>query len=399
MVKTLSKAASLEGKRVALAGRLASMTRAEAAQLIAAHGGVFARNVTRAPTIVVVGRDGWPLAKDGRPTRKLRKALALAGQGHDVEILPEEEFLDRLDCPSGRLQRHFTLRELARMLGLPAQRLNLWLRAGLIEPAATVEGICYFDFRHVAGAKSLCELARSGITVARLRQSLRRLRGWLGDIEHPLSQLTRLEHSRRLVVRLADGQLAEPGGQLLFDFAEPPHEPGPASLPWVAQTRSAAEWFEAGCRAEDRGDHAQAAHAYRQALLAGGPSAESCFNLANVLSSLGQYAQAGERYRQVLELDPSFWEAWNNLGTVLTYDGRDEEALAAYRHALRIHPRYADAHYNFADTLEDLGRGAEARGHWQAYLQLEPHGAGAEYARGRLGRRGRSADEAPLGET
>lgn len=395
MVNTLSKAGSLEGRRVALAGRMASMTRAEAAQLIAAHGGVYARSVTRQPTIVVVGRDGWPLAKDGRPTRKLRRALTLAKQGYDVEILPEEELLARLHCPGGRLQRHFTLRELARMLALPAQRLNLWLRAGLIEPAATVDGIRYFDFRHVAGAKSLCELVRSGITVARLRQSIHRLRGWLGDVEHPLSQLTRLEHSRRLVVRLADGQLAEPGGQLLFDFAGRPREAAPASLPWVGQQRGALEWFELGVRAEERGDYAQAAHAYREALLAGGPAAESCFNLANVLCALGEYAQAGERYRQVLELDPSCWEAWNNLGTVLAYDGRDEDALAAYRQALRLHPRYADAHYNIADTLDDVGRLAEACDHWQAYLRLEPRGAGAEYARERLHQLDRLASEAP----
>jgi tetratricopeptide (TPR) repeat protein len=386
VVKTLPKAGALAGKRVVLAGRMASMTRGEAAQLIAAHGGVYARSVTRVPTIVVVGRDGWPLAKDGRPNRKLRKAVSLAKQGHEVEILPEEDFLARLHCPGGRLQRHFTLRELAQMLGLPAQRLSVWLRAGLIEPAATVDGICYFDFRHVAGAKSLCELVRSGITVARLRQSLHRLRGWLADLEDPLSQLTSLEHSRRLVVRLADGQLAEPCGQLLFEFAGQTPEPGPASLPWVEQTRGATEWFELGCRAEDRGDHLQAAHAYRQALLAGGPAAETCFNLANVLSALGEYAQAGERYRQVIELDPSFWEAWNNLGTVLAYDGRDEDALAAYRQALRIHPRYPDAHYNIADTLDDLGRAAEAGEHWRTYLELEPHGAGAEYARERLRR-------------
>jgi tetratricopeptide (TPR) repeat protein len=384
VVKTLSKGGWLKGKRVALAGRLASMTRAEAAQLISAHGGVYAKTVTRAPTVVVVGREGWPLAKDGRPTRKLRKALALVKQGYDVEILPEEELLAKLHCPGGRLQRHFTLRELTHMLGVPAPRLNVWLRAGLIEPAATVDGIRYFDFRQVAGAKSLCDLVRSGVTAARLRQSLHRLRKWLGDIEHPLSQLTTLEHSRRLVVRLASGQLADPGGQLLFEFAGWPQEPTPASLPWVAQVRGAEEWFELGCKAEDRGDFVQAAAAYRQALLAGGPSAESCYNLANVLSALGQYSQAGERYRQVLELDPNFWEAWNNLGTVLTYEGHDEEAIEAYRQALRLHPRYADAHYNMADTLDDLGRRDEAREHWQACLQLEPHGPGAPYARERL---------------
>jgi tetratricopeptide (TPR) repeat protein len=382
--KAVSRSSWLKGKRVAVAGRLASMTRTEAARLISAHGGIYSKSVTRAPTVVVVGREGWPLAKDGRPALKLRKALALAKQGYGVEIVPEEEFLAKLRCPSGRLQRHFTLRELTHMLGVPAPRLNVWLRAGLIDPAATVDGIRYFDFRHVAGAKSLCDLVRSGVTPARLRQSLRRLRNWLSDIEDPLSQLTTLEHSRQLVVRLEGGRLAEPGGQYLFEFAGQPLEPMPASVPWVAQVRSADDWFSLGTKAESRGDFTQAADAYRQALLAAGPSAESCYNLANVLSALGQYAQAGERYRQVLELDPNFWEAWNNLGTVLAYQGQDEEALLAYRQALRLHPRYADAHYNMADTLDDLGRRDESRTHWQAYLQLEPHGPGAQYAREKL---------------
>ncbi len=238
----------------------------------------------------------------------------------------------------------------------------------------------------MAGAKSLSELVRAGITAVRLRQSLRRLRGWLGDIADPLSQLTRLEHSRQLVVRLDNGQLAEPGGQLLFEFSGDAGEALPTSVPWVSQVNSPEQWFELGFRAEDRGDHHQAVHAYRQALLAGGPSAETCFNLANTLCSLGEYAGASERYRQVLELDPNFWEAWNNLGTVLTYDGQNEEAVEAYRQALRLHPHYADAHYNLADTLEELDRSEEAFDHWSAYLQLEPLGAGAEFARTCLSR-------------
>jgi tetratricopeptide (TPR) repeat protein len=367
-----------------LAGRLVSMTREEAARLIAAHGGTYARTITREPTVVIIGRGGWPLSRDGRPTRKLRRALALAQEGLDVEIMPEEELLAKLHCPAGRLQRHFTLRELADMLGVTPERLSSWLRAGLIVPTDTVEGIAYFDFRHVAGAKSLYELVRSGITVARLRQSLSRLRRWLADVDDPLAQLTTLAHSRQLLVRLENGQLADTSGQMLFDFADRPHPSAPSAIPWAAPTRTAEEWFQAACEAEDRGDPLQAAAAYRQALLAGGPSAEACFNLANVLCSLGQYPQSSERYRQVLELDPNFWEAWNNLGTVLTYDGRNEEGVEAYRQALRLHPHYADAHYNLADTLEDLGRIDEAAEHWQAYLRLEPRGAGAQYAQERL---------------
>src|SRR5262245_38069060 len=99
------------------------MTRTEAAQLISARGGVYARRVTRLPTIVIVGREGWPLAKDGRPTRNLRRAVALVKQGYDIEIVPEEELLARLHCEGGRLERRFTLRQLTRMLGVSTERL------------------------------------------------------------------------------------------------------------------------------------------------------------------------------------------------------------------------------------------------------------------------------------
>lgn len=386
MVGTLSSANWLAGKRVAVAGRLASMTRSEAAKLIAAHGGIFSRTVTRTATIVIVGRDGWPLAKDGRPTRKLRSALALASQGFEIQILPEEELLAKLHRPSGLLQRHSTLRELARMLGTSSERLASWLRAGLIKPVATVDGIRYFDFCQVAGARSLCDLVRAGITTARLRQSLHQLRAWLGDIEHPLAQLTTLEHGRKLVVRLESGQLAEPSGQLLFDFSSPSDDPFPVSVPWAGEVHSVEQWLELGSRAEHNGNWSEAVHAYRQALMVGGPTAEACFQLAGALYSLGQYARSGERYRQVAELDPNFWEAWNNLGTVLSYDDQNEEAVQAYRRALRLNPQYADAHYNMADTLEDLGRADEAREHWHAYLALEPRGAWSEHARERLRR-------------
>jgi tetratricopeptide (TPR) repeat protein len=323
------------------------------------------------------------LSKDGRPNKKLRRAQRLLEQGCDLAIVPEEELLDRLHWSGGRLRRKFTLRELQQMLDVSAERLASWLRAGLIAPIATIDGIRYFDFCQVSGAKSLSDLVRSGITTARLRQSLRQLRKWLGGMEHPLAQLTRLDQGSKLVVRLDDGQLAEPSGQLLFDFAP---DAAPPSLPWVSELRTAEEWFDLACHKEDEGRYDEAAKAYRQALLLGGPTAERCFNLANVLYSLGQFARAGERYRLAIELNPNFWEAWNNLGSVLTHENLPDEAIEAYEQALRLHSGYADAHYNLADTLAELGRHYEAREHWQSYLRLEPHGAWAEHARNCLDR-------------
>jgi len=384
MASKQQSATWLQGRSVTLAGRLACMSRDEAASLISAHGGIYTRHVTREPMIVVVGRGGWPLARDGRPTRKLRKALALAERGFDIEIVPEEELLARLHRSSGPLKRNSTLRELADLLHLPAERLDSWLRAGLIRPVATVDGIRYFDFCQVAGAKSLSELLRSGISTSRLRQSLRQLRSWLVDVEQPLAQLTVLSSGRTLAVRLEGGQLAEPSGQLLFDFGSEPAESFPMSVPWVEESLGIEDWLREAASAEERENWPRAVHAYRQALLAGGPSAEICFNLAGALYAQGHYGRAGERYRQVLELDPDFFEAWNNLGTVLAYEQQNEEAVRAYRRALQVNPRYADARYNLADTLDDLGRAEEAAEEWRRYLELEPYGDQADYARERL---------------
>ena len=42
---------------------------------------------------------------------------------------------------------------------------------------------------YVSAAKTLCELARSGVTTPRLRKSLEQLKAWLPDAEQPLQQL------------------------------------------------------------------------------------------------------------------------------------------------------------------------------------------------------------------
>ena len=172
------------------------------------------------------------------------------------------------------------------------------------------------------------------------------------------------------------GNWPNPADRCCSIFRRPRPISRPISLPSAQEVHTPQEWSALGVAAEARGDWAEAERAYRQALLGGGPTAETCFNLANVLYSLGQYARSGERYRQVVELDPDFWEAWNNLGTVLSYDSDNEAAVAAYYRALALNPHYADAHYNLADTLEDLGRLPEAREHWLTYLELEPAALG-----------------------
>jgi len=382
-------AAWLKGKQVAFTGRLASMTRAEAATVVENHGGIFVTVVSGHTAFLVVGQEGLPLNSDGTLSNKLQKARELEGKSA-IHILSEEEFFERLGVidKSGGVHRLFSTAQLCQLLRLPRDRLRSWINAGLIEPADVAQGVGLFDFHQVTCVKMLWDLAKSGVTAQQIRRSLEQLGRWLNNVDGPLARLARIEHDGRLLIRLEEGQLAEPSGQMQFDFGDQPaivtHCP-------EQHLATADEWWEQACDQEEAGRLQEAAASYRQALLAGGPKAEICFNLGNVLYALGQKAQASERFRQAVELDASCVEAWNNLGNVLAELHQREESLDAYRESVKRRPDYADAHYNLADTLEQMARPAEARHHWKAYIHLEPTGQWAQHARRRLAQSSRPA--------
>jgi tetratricopeptide (TPR) repeat protein len=380
MDETRADADFLKGKQVAFTGRLASMTRNEAAALVRAYGGRFVPRVNRQTSFLIVGHEGWPLCKDGRLTKNLQKARALQGRGNSVSVLSEEDLLVRLGLESrcADIRRLYSAVELSQLLGVPRDRLRAWMNAGLIHPIESGHGLAYFDFRQVAGAKTLCDLIKAGVAAKRIRHSLDHLQRWASSVEQPLSQLAILEKDGELLVRVGEA-LADPTGQLLLDFGDESAEP---SLEFSATSLTADEWFGLGRQHEDAGRLQEAEAAYRQALLAGGPDAVCCFNLANVLYALDRKLEAAERFHQAVELDGQDATAWNNLGTVLVELKRIEEAKGAFQRAVQL--GYPDAHYNLADLLGDLGEHEEARRHWQAYLQQDQHSAWANYARSRL---------------
>src|SRR5262245_55491857 len=383
MGETATDADFLRGKQVAFTGKLASMTRKEAADLVRTYGGRFVATVNRQTRYLIVGQEGWPLRNDGRLTHKLLKARALQRRGHTIRVLSEQELLTLLglDNRADAIRRLYTTAELVQLLQVPRDRLRAWLEARLVQPVETRDGICYFDFRQVSTVKNLCKLTLGGVSVERIGRSLRQLSRWMPDVDDALSQLSALEDSKEVLLRSEEGHLVEPSGQIIFEFEEAPES---SSVKVGHQSRSPKQWFDDGCIHEDAGQLNEAAESYQQALLAGGQDADVCFNLANVLYALGKKQAAAERYRQVVEMNPSFAEAWNNLGNVLAELGESAEAAAAYQRALSINPSLADAHYNLADLLEEQRKSVAARPHWQAYVGLEPHGKWADYARSRL---------------
>lgn len=371
----------LKGHRVAITGRLAALSRQAAAELIARRGGTFHSNLSRQTTILVVGREGWPLQSDGQVTAKLRRARQFRQQALPLQVVPEEAFLRSLELPhlASEVCQSYTVGELTRLLGVTRRAVEAWERAGLLSPTDAGSGIPCFDFRQVTAARSLIKLLEGGIKPQRLRRSLRQLRLAFPGNENSTILACLSRDGGKLVLRSEFGQLMETTGQLLMDF----DEPGSATVPWTA-AKHEDDLFEAAFRLEEEGQLSEAASYYRQILLEQGPDADVCFNLANVLSRMGQSQAAIERLHQAVTLDGQHVDAWNNLGNLLAKAERWKESCAAYRRALAIEPDYADAHYGLADVLEQLGLIDDARSHWCNYLEFESAGPWADYARQRL---------------
>ncbi|MBI3469558.1 MAG: tetratricopeptide repeat protein [Planctomycetes bacterium] len=364
----------IAGKKVALTGRFASMSHADAAELIRSCGGQCVPEVTRSTRLLIIGQDGWPLRADGQPTRNLVKARQLRAIGYAIASWTEEEFLQQVCGGESHSSVHnrYTYNQLSRILKVPGQRIRAWARAGLIEPVETIHRLAYFDFRQVSGARTLCELTAAGLSTQRIRDGLEQLRSWVPGIEQPLAQLAALESDGRMLVRLAGGSLAEPSGQLRLNFEDSEPEQSPAVL--AVYSKTADEWFQEALAQEDAGDYRAAAEAYRSAIEHEPSDPVLHFNLGNVLFATSELEAAAEAFRAATEHDPAYVEAWNNLGSVLAELGRTEPAIAAFERALRIVPTYADAHYNLADTLKACGQESRAQRHYRLYRQYSSGG-------------------------
>src|SRR5271166_2074591 len=96
MLVAATEADTLTGEIVTFAGKLSSMTRAEAAELIRSRGGAVTRTVNKRTSIVVVGKESWPPRKDGRVATELSRARRLQNSGKRLTIYHETEFLRHL---------------------------------------------------------------------------------------------------------------------------------------------------------------------------------------------------------------------------------------------------------------------------------------------------------------
>lgn len=385
-------------RRVAFVGKLGSMTRREAQRLVRSQGGTVVEQAAPQIDLIVIGADELPLAEQDELLDEATRTAAAEGR---LEIITETQFWQRLGLFEDDLavRRLYTPAMLAGLLKVPVAVIRRWHRRGLIVPEREVHRLPYFDFQEVATARRLTELVAAGVSPADIERKLADLARYVPGVERPLAQLSVLVEGRQLLLREAVG-LIEPGGQRRIEFDPPPQgdasttdtaEGTPATLrlgPHVSPTicpASPDEMLALAGELEEDGQLAAAADHYRAALAAGGPRAEVCFQLAELLYRLGDMAGARERYYMTIELDEDYVEARANLGCVLAELGELPLAVAAFEGALSHHADYPDVHYHLARTLDELRRPADAEPHWREFLALSPESPWAEEAQERLG--------------
>jgi tetratricopeptide (TPR) repeat protein len=390
---------SLDGRRVAFVGKLGGMTKREAQQVVRQHGGVPFERIEEAVDIIVMGADHLPLSD---PESLLDDDLESRAAAGELEIVSEADFWQRLGIDDGdQSERNlYTPAMLADLIGVSVATIRRWHRLNLIVPTREVHRLPYFDFQEVATARRIAELLSAGATVAAIEKKLAELSQFYPNAERPLAQLSVIVEGKQILLRQGEG-LIEPGGQLRinFDLTEtdggecdatimfpsgaPPSESEPvdSGLSADATPANMLSWAH---QLEDDGDLISAAEMYRAVLAGGGPSAEVCFQLADVLYRLGDLAAARERYYMAIELDENYVEARANLGCVLTELGQLDLAVAAFQGALAFHDDYPDVHFHLARTFDDLDEPEQARGHWEDFLRLAPDSPWAGEAMHRL---------------
>ncbi len=358
----------LAGKEVALAGRLLSMTRAEAVERIRRAGARFAEQPGAHTAVLVAGSAASHLTREGGVSRSLELLRELSERGASIRLVDEREFLGLLGAADDRedLSRLYTAEQVSRIVETPLPVVRSWVRRGLLPPTRVAHRLAWFDFEDILTARYLARLAASGVPASLIHKSLAEISRWLPDGERVLARLEAFSTGLRL--RLSDGSWVEPTGQRLMDFRdERRFRSGVADFPGSP----VGSLFSQAVEAEERGDMEAAAGLYESAA-ASSPNPEIFFNLGNVLYELGRDAAAAERYLSAIEGDHTFAEAWNNLGNAMVALGRLEDGVHAYEMALSLEPDYPEPHCNLVTALDRLGLFEKALAHRTACQKAYP---------------------------
>ncbi|HSL22821.1 MAG TPA: tetratricopeptide repeat protein [Vicinamibacterales bacterium] len=346
---------------VVFAGKLSSLSRAEAQQLVERLGGSVDDRVTARTTIVVIGE----------LRRGEQRIASEPGTPEHVEVISEDEFCRRAGVPStSELRRQFyRVRDVRAMY--PAVRedhLRYLEKWGLITPVARTRTDRYYDFSDLLVIKQASAQLEQGTPMRAVLRSLMAARN--GQLAFDFRPVTDGAAHARVIALERKEPAAE--RKTVTDYASDPQE------------ALAAKYFVEAASIDDAGDaekQEQAATAYRKALVIDPDLVPAIVNLANIHYGRDELIEAQALYERAIILDPECFEAHFNLGNIHHDLGRYDDALVCYRDAVALNNSYPEAHFYLAVTLEKMGHSPEAKPHWKMYQRLAPDGEWVDLAR------------------
>ena len=91
---------------------------------------------------------------------------------------------------STRATAHFKTREVVELLDLSRRQLQYWAKTGLIEPSARTPGGHHrYSFADLVALKATKRLIDAGVSVQKIRRSVRALQDLFPQVDRPLGEL------------------------------------------------------------------------------------------------------------------------------------------------------------------------------------------------------------------
>lgn len=344
-----------ENQAVVFTGKLASLPRKEAQELVQNLGGKAGSTVTKATTYLVVGNGGY--LTNISKSQKLKNAERTNEQGGRIKIISETMFLELvgLDSEYKLDNKYYALSDIIpQYSNLRRDRIRYFQKWGLLKPIIKTNTNQYFEFKDLLIFRKINSYLKQG-------KSLRAIAKGLSDPVLPIKQLS----------IVFDDEIPE--GRIL-EFKKV-----------AAPRKTAEEWYDIGYNYDtDSTTYDKAVEAYENALKVEPNFVPAAINLGNVYYQKGEKEKARDLYLHAFKLQPNNCKILFNLGNL--YDDFNDfaTALTYFKKAIQEHPLYADAHFNIAVVYEKIGMKQDAKKHWQMYLKVDSYGEWAEVAREHL---------------
>lgn len=252
--------------------------------------------------------------------------------------------------------------EVERLLKLSRATIRAFVDAGFVSPERGARNALRFSFQDLVVLRTAQALAEAKLSKARITRSLKELRKQLPE-SMPLKGLAIGAEGDRLIVKQGTTRWQADSGQYLLGFELRDVAPAPPA-PVDAQ-----DAFNTAASLEST-DAEAAIHAYGQAIKADPCHVDARINLGRLLHERGRHAQAERAYREALDSCGADATLLFNFGVLLDDMGRFGDAIAAYEGALKLDPSMADCHYNLALLYEKRRQPREAIRHMSRYKTL-----------------------------